>query len=248
MSPADEERFKGESVSGRERAAEGVVEFDLAEMFYQLLENFKYIILAAVVCALAGWALFRFLIAPTYSATAELYVTHSTEPSPRLSELQADSYLTSDYQEILKTHDVQEMVIKSLSLPYTASQLRSMLTVVNPGSTRILYVTVRSPDPVEAAAIANEYASAAKRYIVGAIGTEGLSILSAAKVPGAPDGPDAVRVLLMGFGLGAGVAIGVIVLRFLWDNKLRTADDLLRFAGIQTLAVIPEIDRKSIAT
>lgn len=100
-----------------------------------------------------------------YEATCKMYVTSASDSAINLSDLQIGSYLTSDYQEVFDTWEVHQGVIDRLKLDYDYEELDAMLTITNPGDTRILYITVKRDDPQEAATIANAYAQVAREYI-----------------------------------------------------------------------------------
>lgn len=227
---------------GAEAARAGEAEISLVELTYRLLENLKLLIAFALMGALlaAGYTL-KF-VTPTYEATAKLYVTNPRGSILNLSDLQIGSYLASDYQEVFKTWEVHKRVIGDLNLKYTTQQLERMLTVTNPNGTRILYITARSSDPAEAMDIANEYAAVAKKYISETMATEEPNILSSARLPTQPVGPSKTRNILLGLVVGGMIAAGVVVARFIGDDRLKTADDVRNFAGMPTLALVPVLE------
>ena len=217
---------------------DGETEIDLIELLYRLLENAKYIILATVVCGIfAGIYTFGFQ-KPLYQATAKLYVTNRSNAAINLSDLQIGSYLTNDYQEIFRTWEIHEKVIEKLDLNYTITQMQAMLTVTNPKDTRVLHMTVTSENASEAASIAQEYADIAQEQILGIMGTKP-SILSKAQVPTDSFSPNRTHTILIGLVLGALLSIGIITVQFLMDDKIKTADDIEKYAGLPTLAVVP---------
>lgn len=218
------------------------VEIDLVELMYRLLDNLKYIILAAVLCGIIAGVYTHFFQNPLYQATAKLYVVNSRDSAINLSDLQIGSFLTSDYQEVFKTWEVHEKVISELNLNYTYKEMQGMLAVSNPSNTRVLNITVTSLDPKEATQIANRYASVAQEYIKKTMSTESPNILSSALEPKQPVSPNKTRNTLLGFLLGAFAAIAVIVVRFLLDDKLKTSDDIRKYVGMETLAVVSKID------
>ena len=213
---------------------------DLLGLVYRLLDHWKAIVLTAIFCAGLATAYTMYAIVPMYRATSKLYVI-SNDSAINLSDLQIGSVLTTDYQEVFKTWEVHEMVISNLALPYSYNMMQGMLSVSNPPDTRILYLTVYSPDPKEAAAIANEYATVSKKYISDTFATEQPNILSVALEPTAPVSPNRTRNVMMGFMGGALLVIGIIVLRFLMDDKIKTAEDISKYTGMPTLALVPRI-------
>ena len=80
--------------------------------------------------------------------------------------------------------------------------MKNMLSVVNASDTRMLDITVTSPSPTEAAAIANEYAEVASQYIADTMATDKPNIMSTALVPSNPVSPNKTRNIMLGFLLG----------------------------------------------
>ena len=140
-------------------------EFDLMELWYRLLENWKLILAATTLFAMGAFVVTKLFITPIYTATAQLYVLSPGDSVINLSDLQIGSSLTKDYREVFKTWEVNEQVAENLNLGYNTSQLQAMLTITNPADTRILKISIDSPRPREAMDIANEYAKVAQEYI-----------------------------------------------------------------------------------
>lgn len=224
-------------------------EFDLVEFGQYLLRKAKMIIAVtlAVMLAvmLAAGIYVSFLVTPMYEATAQVYVLSSRDSAVNLSDLQIGSYLTADYQYVFQTWEVNQQVIENLNLPYSVKQLKSRLTVENPSNTRLLFVTVASEDPQEAALIANEYADVASNYISEMMLTDEPSVLSRALEPLEPVSPRKALTVLVA-GMAAVVAMAVLLgIIFICDNKIKTGDDLEKFFGIEPLAVIPYAEAKN---
>lgn len=218
------------------------IEVDLLEVFYRLAENIKYIALVAIIGMLLAVAYNHLIAKPVYSATSKLYVMSSGDSAINLSDLQIGAYLTRDYQEVFAAWEVQEMVLQNLGLDYTYSRLSDMIQITNPDNTRMLYITARAGSAEEAAALANEFASVAMRYIADTMETEEPNLFSSALVPQKPISPRKLRNALLGFFAGALLMSAIIVVRFLLDDKIKNADDIRRYGGMVTLAVVPRND------
>ena len=191
-------------------------------------------ILGAVL--LGSYAAYR--ITPVYTATSKLYIMGTTGSSI-IADLQIGTVLTMDYQEVFKTWEVHQMVNEALGTNYSYSALQSMITVSNPEDTRILYITARHPDSQTAADIANAYATAAKRFIVQTMKTDEPSTFSIALVPGVASGGGITSYVIRGMLMGTVLSGGLLVLIFLLDNRPKSPEDVMRYANIPTLAVIP---------
>lgn len=214
-------------------------EIDLVELFFRLLENLKYIIIALIVGAVAAGLITKFLITPKYESTAKLYVLNSSDSVLNLSDLQIGNYLASDYQEVFKTWEVNEQVITNLNLEYTYTELQDMLTITNPSDTRIIYITIQSDDPNEAALIANEYATVARKYISTVMVTEMPSVLSDALANPKPVSPSYAVNILIGGLLGMLIVIAIVTLRFIFDDGVKSTEDIVKLTGMPVLAVVP---------
>lgn len=210
----------------------------LAELFYYLLSKLHWVFLGMLAGALLlGWY-GACLAMPIYTATAKLYIMGTTGSSI-ITDLQIGSSLTMDYQEVFKTWEVHQMVNEELGTDYSYNLLQSMLTITNPEDTRILYITIQHPDAQTAADIANAYAAAAKSFIVETMNTDEPSTFSVALVPSVASSTGVTGYVIRGILLGTALAMGILVLIFLLDNGPKSPEDIQRYAGIPTLAVIP---------
>ena len=217
-------------------------EIDLVELGYELLDHIKYIILAAVLGGLLA-ALYVFVIAtPMYEATAKLYVLNSSDSVVNLSDLQLGNYLASDYTEVFKTWEIKEMVRSNLGLPYNYEQMEDMVSVSNPKDTRILYITVTSSDPQEAMTIANEYAKVVSNYVSTIMATEKPNTLSQAILPTTAVSPQKAKSLVIGILLGVLLSAGIIIVRFVLDDTVKSAEDITKYTNLAVLAVVPMQD------
>ena len=224
-------------------------EIDLLDFFQYLLRRVKYVILAAFL-GIVVMAVYAFVLAtPQYEATAQIYVVNSQDSVVNLSDLQIGSYLTSDYQLVFDTWEVNQQVIQNLNLPYKLEEMESMLTISNPSDTRALFITVTSPDPREAALIANEYADVARQYISDVMLTEVPSTLSVALEPENPVSPNKKMLLAIGMLLGLMLSVGLLFVIYIMDDKIKTSSDVVKYTGSVPLAIIPltkiDNDRKS---
>jgi capsular polysaccharide biosynthesis protein len=103
----------------------------------------------------------------------------------------------------------------------------------------MLDITVTSPDPEEAALIANEYAAVSADFIADTMSTEKPNIVSAALVPVNPVSPSKTRNTLIGFLVGFVIAVAIQTVRYMLDDKIKTADDVRKYADLPTLTIIP---------
>ena len=240
MTPTGQIRTGEKSTTPVPQKTQEVVEIDLVELLVRFLDKWYWIVISALVCTvLFGVYTFRF-VTPQYQSTAKLYVVNSKNAAINLSDLQIGNYLAKDYQEVFRNWHVHERVIEELNLPYTYSQLNRMVSVNNPSDTRILYINVTSPKPEEAKIMADTYAKVACEFIAVKMDQEQPNVFEEARVPTTPSSPNKTRNLLIGFLLGALIAIAVITIQFISDDRVRTPEDIEKLLGLPTLGVVTE--------
>lgn len=215
-------------------------QINLMELLFRILGSWRAILLSALACALAvGFCVF-YVITPMYEATATIYVLGQKNAVVNFSDLQIGSALTKDYVKIMGTWEVQDEVIRSLGLPYNYNELQGMVSVHNSSDTRMLDITVASPSPEEAASIANEYAAVARKYISDLMATSEPNIVSRALTPAAPVSPHKAQSVAIGFFFGLLLGAGVVTIRFLADDRIKTSEDIRNYLGLTNLAAVPQ--------
>ena len=226
------------AVATGQQQSDDMMTIDLVDLFYRLLASWKLIVCLALVFAIAAGVYTIYFVTPQYRATSIIYVL-SPESIVNVSSLQLGNALTSDYIKVFDMWEVHEEVISNLNLKYTYSQMRSKLSVTNTTNTRMLDISATSPSPSEAAAIANEYAKVASEYIHETMAIDKPNIMSVALEPTNPISPNRTRNIALGFILGGLAAGGIVIFRYLMDDKLKTPEDIRQYTGLVTLAVVP---------
>ena len=216
---------------------------DLVGMLFHILERVWIVLISAVLCGmLMGMDAENSVT--TYSATAKLYIVNKDSSGVKMADLQVGTALTLDYQEVFKTWEVHEMVIEELDLPYSCQQMQSMLTISNPEDTRILYITVTHPDAKMAVDIANSYAKAAKTFITSTMEGVEPSDFSIAQEPSVGYNKSVWVSAVIGFVGGGMLAVAILALLFVLDDRPRSPEAIQQYGGIPTLSVFPAYKKR----
>lgn len=214
---------------------------DLVELFYVLWGHAWQIILCLIAGAAIAFAYTYFLVTPLYQATSSIYIVSASNNSVvNLTDLQIGAQLTADYQELMLSRPLLEDVIENLDLDLSTKSLEKMISITNTTDTRILKITVTSPDPQESADIANELVNQACIYLPEIMETDEPNLVEEAIPPVSKSSPSYSKNIVLGGLVGAVLCCGVLVLRYLMNDTFVTPDDVSRYLGIQPLAVIPE--------
>lgn len=223
----------------------GYVTIDLEELFYRVLAAWKWLIALMIVGGILAGLFTSFFITPTYKATSTIYVLSNKDSVINMSDLQLGSALTNDYIKIFNIWEVHEQVISNLNLPYSYKTIQKMVSPTNTANTRMIDITVTSTNPKEAADIANEYASVVSQYIADTMAVEKPTIMSEALVPVTPDSPKKSRNIILGILLGFIMVVAFVTIKYITDDKIKTADDVFKYTGIYNLAAIPNENNKA---
>ena len=222
------------------------MEIDLLELLMVMKKHLAAILLAGIVGLVIMFAYTSFLVTPLYSASSMMYVMpdNSNSNSSTLSDMQVGQQLTSDYSSMIESRSFMEDVIKKLNLTIDYQQLLEKVEVTNPTSSRILQVTVNDPNPQTAADIANEVASVAESKLKEITGMQAIKIYEEAAVPDRPSSPSLKKNCALGLLAGIVLAMAVITILYLLDDTIKTEDDIEKYLGMTTLAVLPYNGRK----
>ena len=223
------------------------MEIDLLELLMVMKKHLAAILLAGIVGLVIMFAYTSFLVTPLYSASSMMYVmpdNSNSMNSSTLSDMQVGQQLTSDYSSMIKSRSFMEDVIKKLNLTIDYQQLLEKVEVTNPTSSRILQVTVNDPNPQTAADIANEMASVAESKLKEITGMQAIKIYEEAAVPDRPSSPSLKKNCALGLLAGLVLAMAVITILYLLDDTIKTEDDIEKYLGMTTLAVLPYNGRK----
>ena len=209
------------------------MEIDLLELLMVMKKHLAAILLAGIVGLVIMFACTTILMTPLYSASSMMYVMpdNSNSNSSTLSDMQVGQQLTSDYSSMIESRSFMEDVIKKLNL-------------TNPTSSRILQVTVNDPNPQTAADIANEVASVAESKLKEITGMQAIKIYEEAAVPEKPSSPSLKKNCALGLLAGIVLAMAVITVLYLMDDTIKTEDDIEKYLGMTTLAVLPYNGKK----
>ena len=218
-------------------------EIDLIDLAWALLDKIHYIVLCFLIGAVIMNAYSYFLVRPTYKSTAKMYVVSASKNSVvDLDALNIGTSLTADYEQLMLSYPVLEQVINKLNLDMDSDTLAKMITLENPTDTRILNINVVSTDPKSARDIANTLMDVSVDYLPKTMSTNAPNVAQKAKLANHKDGPSYTKYTMIGALAGAFLYCMYLVVKYLMDDTIHTADDMEKYFDIVPLAVIPDVE------
>lgn len=236
--------------SSKESDDRGVT-IGLKDVFKSLLNNLYILILSTLIGTMLGYLYSSVFITPEYSSTTKLYVLankqdEKSDEAVNNGDLQAGALLTKDYEQIIESPEVIDSVINNLKLYdqndnlMTYNDLISHVNVSIPDETRVVKITVTDAHPYQACDIANAIREASKTRIENLLDVNSVRTVSAASIPVNPTNIHKTHNMMIGGLLGLVLAVDLVIIFLVSDNKIRTRNDIQDYLGVSVLAVIPK--------
>lgn len=226
----------------RNTAGEREIEIDLGALFRELFRKIGIILLSTCITAVAALLISMFFISPKYQSVTKVYILSRQQGDTAVTynDLQTATQLTSDYEQLIKSRYVMEMVIADLGLDMSADQLAGSVVVESSSGTRILEIKVENNDPYLAKNIANRVREVAGKQIVEIMSIDAVNVVDEANLPLSPVSPDIKKNTLFGALAGFFISCVVITLLFLLNDSIKTPEDVEKYMELSVLGIIPQ--------
>lgn len=217
-------------------------EIDLLELIRLLLTRW-YIIAAAMMVIVSATFIYSFMVLDdTYTATTTMLVLVDREEAITPGDFVFGQRLVDTYSQLASSDEVLTRVSNQVSLGYTESMLRSMMTIQGVRDTIVIRLSIEAENPEHAALIANTTAEVMQVVSAQFQGFDNIEILDVARVPSGPSGPN--RLLFMAIGVVLGGMVGVFavfMIEFL-DRTVKSTKDIENKLKLRIMGVIPDYD------
>lgn len=226
---------------------EDVIEIDLLEIFSLLLGNLWLIASVSLFFTLGCFAVSKYVVAPYYESTTKIYILNKTESAAvTYSDVQMGTQLTKDYAELINSRYVLEEVMQKLNLGMEYEDLLKVVRVSTPSDTRIVSITVEDVDPVEAMHMANCIREVASEHIQNVMDIDAVNVVETANMPTQKAGPSCLKWTMIGGIIGCFIICAVILVQYLVDDTIKTSEDVEKYLGLSTLALIPVSEQEAV--
>ncbi|MEW8965118.1 Wzz/FepE/Etk N-terminal domain-containing protein, partial [Staphylococcus arlettae] len=153
-------------------------------------------------------------------------------------QVQNNIQLVNTYNEIIKSPRILDASAKKLGEKYSTEDIAAMLTVSNQAETQLLNINIQSEDKNEAEKVANTIAEVFSDEVPDIMSVDNVSILSTADGTAKQVEPKPFVNLFIGLALGLLVALIVVVLKELFDKRIKTEDDVATELDLPVLGAI----------
>ncbi|WIE76073.1 polysaccharide biosynthesis tyrosine autokinase [Curtobacterium sp. MCSS17_007] len=207
------------------------------------------LIICAVLIGIGLGALSVRLQDPVYRADTELFVAiqpTSPDPAELVQGNSAAQQKVASYIEVARSARVLQPVIDELGLRTDVSRLARHVSASSPLNSVLLDISVRDEDPAAARRIAMAVAESFTKVVTEQLEkptTGGASLVKIEMIeppvtPTSPESPNVVRRTLLGGATGLVIGLGLALLRFSLDTRVRSVDDVESVADVPVIGAI----------
>lgn len=219
------------------------IEIDLRGLFTAVMNRLAIIILVGILVAGVAFVYTQYFVDEQYVARTKVYILNKQDENQQYltsQDLALATYLAKDYESLLTTDPVLEEVKKELNLEQSTSTLASMISVEVEEDTRLMNISVTSTDPKLAKKIADKVREVANERLKEIMdGLEPVRSVDEAKLPTSPSYPNVEKNTMIGFIIGFGVALLVVIILYILDDTIKSPDDIEKHLGVSVLGSIP---------
>ncbi len=221
----------------------------LQQLFHIVWLNRALIFFVTLWIAVIGVIYTYVIVTPTYTAETSLIVDVDVETSgtSEQSGIVVAQNLIQTYKVFLVSNLVLESVVEDVEgLPdgYSLNALRNNISVSTTTSVLIINISVENASPALAQEIANTLVT---NSIAIADDEENgfkllqskLKMLDVAELPTSPSSPNKMLNIVISVLLGGIVALGLVFVKELFNNKFQSATEMEKYLGIKVIAAVP---------
>ncbi len=231
-------------------------QIDIKRMIEVVLDRIVSILVITIVFGLAAYALSEFFFVKKYESSVTMVINNEvaqdyldpskpTETKTNSSDITASQLLVPTCIEIIKSDAILEQVsteIKNKTQEkFSVWDIKRMLTVEEIPNTYIVRIEVLNNDRVMSREIADSIGRATESNMQNYIPRSSIKVVDWAKLSSTPASPNVRNNTILGALLGFVLSISFILLKEIFDVRVKSADDLVARFELPVLGAIPEI-------
>ena len=219
---------------------------DLLAIAKSILSRWWLIVLLALLFAVGFFIKAQYFTSPSYTSgyTAYIYNTTQDNVQNRVSaDVTSARNLTSTYSEIIKSQPVVESAIEATGIKgLTYSSVASSISVQAVGDTEIIGIYVTTGNPETSYKIATALEEVAATNVSNIVTGSTMRVVTPSNYPGNSNKVNFKKVVGEGLIIGAVIAVVILVLVYLFDDRIRNEEALEPKYGIPVLGTIHDLN------
>lgn len=239
----------------------GETEIDLVRLINVLWQKIWAIILVGVIFATGGFFFSKVTYVETYAVKSTLeftttkYIKVADATGKEELVTVVVNYEGTDndrYQFLLKSDIMINRIIEATGSKYSSEELKEAVSIVdanpkenNDDSSGFFDITVSSHDPQMCSDVMKAIIDVFPDFIRSSSSTLGIRLVNYPEAPEVDNSDNAVRNAALAFIIGAVLVAGLAVVVELYNNTVKTADDIRNITGTPILGSIPYVAKNT---
>lgn len=207
-----------------------------------VVNNLLLIVLITLFTTMLTAYLVLFRIAPVYESSASLYVMENDLSSGQYIDMTVIKQLVKDYQSILSSRMITDMVEKSVGLKSDeVSDITRNVYVSQQGDANIIVLKVRNKSPKMAQNITENFSKLFIEKIsdISTVKNVTVKAIDKPELPKIPISPRNKLDIAVAFMLSLTASLGFVFLKEYFDTSLKTVEDVEKYLSLKVLGTIP---------
>lgn len=221
---------------------------DISQLIFTVVRRWVIIVLVGILSGIICFTYSNYFITPVYRATSTMLVDlrNSMHENLTYEKINLSEKYATTIAYIMKTNTVLQPVIDELGLKESASSLASKIRVTTIEESMLLKVSVDHHDKAMALKIIKVLDKCAPEVINDKLTSGYIIEIESPVVSSKPISPNISKNTIMGTLGGMFVAVFLIVVIRLFNNRVKSASDLQAIVDVPILGVIPHTIRQRV--
>ena len=225
-------------------------EISLKELGEYFLSKILYVIAIALsICCLGVFYLTIFQV-PKYNSSTSLILTGFTnvnkenEATISTNDLNINQKLLATYQEITKSKQVLELVIRDLRLSYDVETLAKHISFTGVTDTEIIKITVIDENAELAYHIVKKIAEVFSEEVKSIYNMSNVSILDSPSIATKASNMGVKKAVILSLGAGIVIACVILFIAYYFDTTIKNTSQIEARVDVPILGSIPDYNNK----
>ena len=222
------------------------VTIDLLRLAKVVWSHVWMIVIVVMVVGILAYAASAMFITPTYRSYFTAYVNNRNQVegvgSTTTADLNASISLAKLYSEIITSRSVLTESAQKCGMQISYGELLEMVTTNTSSSSALITVYVEATDPVQATELAAAIADKAPEHVSRVVDGSTMQIVDSPIQPEGKYSPNNGKNAVLGALIGMVLAVGIIIVTELVNDKVQGAADLENRYPLAVIGNIPDLE------
>lgn len=219
-------------------------EINLKEVYSYFKSKILWILIAIIAIVIIGNVYTIITRVPMYqSNTTIVLVTETTKEKGQI-DYQLSQNLIGTYNQIIKSRNVLNQVIKNLKLKISADELANCISSSSIESTDIIQITVSFDNAKDAKKITDEVANVFAKEIEDIYDLKNVTIIDKAEEAKEPFNVNYVKDNIIYLVIGVVLSFGVVFVMYYFDTSIKSSEIVEEKLGLTVIGVVPKEEKE----